>query len=1033
MFNKYLRPVSSTLLANKLSVLATKLQAAAKPTGSLDYPTLESTTTEARQILTNLFRDLNAPLFTLQPVLRDTEPEAAQWNYDFENIGYDLEVLFAEFENLEGVVLGNFNSMISRLNRLHGKLKKINNDLGNYIMYATAGNKDSLFLGDAFGNSNYVDLNSKSLSKDQLEIDTSEGVVTLPLDKSKQKQIRIAETPIINSVSNGTLGNSEEAKATSYTDLKTILDGNADTWVEYERVVTTDDGVALVLDLTVNLGKDEVINFIGINPYHFGTKTQLEISALETSLDGKIYVSIQKDMAITQGTNPFELSSSAGKYAGQGLFSFLPRQVRYIHFTLKQKTPYTITTTTGLTKFRYAIGIRDISVEARYFKTEGEFISKAFSSSDEIRKVALLVTGTPSQESKLVTLTHSISPDDGTTWQTIEPKSATAKGVTLLDFNGIDTKTIKTASPVYSLRYRLKMARNASAFSSTTTSKELAQTYTNVTELHQIPSTTPFTIDLQQTPVDGEVKIVDPAFGSRGIDSIQYKIGVGRGAAAYQVLRLPWQQIPLDWVKGGTAGSYTISATPSEKVSVDTELWSPGVLAINASTSKVYEMDHYDGTLRFGNGTYGLCPVSGASINLNFSEERLYPGAKKPHEALLAFPTVADVKQITVKQYDQIASTTTALVKGARRHQLKPMVSSSLTITFSDTTTFSSLQTFVNGSIELTATGQYSIDYTNGILYSYDAISSSGESSVTYYYTPYTTIQESLLAFSNHGIGLANGITIDEKAWKTLVPPSSETIPTGVKYFNLGNLAVVAGSLIFSPANSVFSKEVAFIDGRTELLGVTKTTETISSLSAGAYPGNVSFTLKLKITSVAGFTVSFSDKTIFVAEKNTLAGVTSVGDYFVDKTSSPPTVVARLSAAASVPGTVSYYYDNPTVNLTGRYSVDYQKGEVFTFDATPASTTVTYQYTDYRIAYPIAREVSSGDFTVDATKKQITLSDREILKNKQVQTGDAGQKYYQVSYRYISSSQGDLKSLENFFSPIITDYYMKTLTASKLV
>jgi hypothetical protein len=46
--------------------------------------------------------------------------------------------------------------------------------------------------------------------------------------------------------------------------------------------------------MTVNLGDKKVINFIRLNPNNFGTKTQVKIENIETSIDGKRFIKNQE-------------------------------------------------------------------------------------------------------------------------------------------------------------------------------------------------------------------------------------------------------------------------------------------------------------------------------------------------------------------------------------------------------------------------------------------------------------------------------------------------------------------------------------------------------------------------------------------------------------------------------------------------------------------------------------------------------------------------------------------------------------------
>lgn len=245
--------------------------------------------------------------------------------------------------------------MVSKLNRLNSRLKSVSSQLGDYILFTNTPTKDSIYFSDSFNNINRIDFNSKLINTEQCEINQIEGVITLPVDKSKQIPINITNTPIINSNSNGSIGNNEELGASLNNNINTILDNNSDTWFEYERVLTVDDNKPLILDLTIDIGEEKIINFLRVNPNNFGTRTSVEILDINTSTNGKDFISIKDEIPIANflgqdEENIFILAPSTSKFAGQGFYTFTPRKAKYINLVLKQSTSYIINTTLGLQK-----------------------------------------------------------------------------------------------------------------------------------------------------------------------------------------------------------------------------------------------------------------------------------------------------------------------------------------------------------------------------------------------------------------------------------------------------------------------------------------------------------------------------------------------------------------------------------------------------------------------------------------------------------------------------------------------------------
>lgn len=1046
--NNQITPVDSTILINKLAALVVRLQQDADPNGSNGvFLTLESVLQESIKILSKFYKDLSAPGFVPNRAIPDTAPLATSFNEDMQGIADDLSVVFREFENLEGVVLGNFNYMVSRLNRLNRKLKSVSSQLGDFVLFSDLPTKDALFFGDSFNNLSRVEINSPLLNADQCEVNQVEGIVTLPIDRAAQVPITITETPVINSNSNGVVGNNQQAGASLHGTISDILDNNPDTWFEYERVVSSDDGESLVLDFTVNLGSTKVVNFVRLNPNNFGTRTQLQILAIDTSVDGKDFVSIKDDIPIADFVvedeeNVFTLAPSTSKFAGQGLYTFTPREAKYVHITLRQQTPYIIQNDSGTNLFRYAIGIRDVDIQALPYKSKGEVISTNYTVSDNIRKVVLLSNQRPdpATASNLAAINHFVSPDNGVTWHQLRPKVSSGQANVeqeipeLIDFNGVSDNSIATSNPVRTLRYRAVMSRNTDAFTSETA--ELAQEITGNTELHVPPTTSPFEIQLNQTPIDGSLKLIDPQLGSRGKEEVKYQIGKGNGGK--KIVLLPFKPLKRDKQKVFESGRWTLRDKDPQTVYVDGETWSRSLTTTSSGIDKHYKLNFEEGRLEFGDGENGVAVRLGGVIAMTLEEEQIYPGGGEQHIALLQYPTSNDKKEVEISIVHPDTLQTKVLDKGLKRHQLEPYIISG---TVSITPSPGSEVTFVDGSSELTGAGfDYSIDYTNGVLYLRTATDSSTDTTAVYQNNPRTILPESAWDFIDQG-GIGNAVSIRDDYYRTF-SAATESVEQAVKYFNTEHLGVVRGSLVFGDsAGQVFNEEVSFIDGRTELLGVIHTSEEIGTLSPPVGGGVVTYSFKLPITTATGFAVNFSNTDTFA----TAVGSTpsSPGEYRVVASSNY--VEVYRSALDLDAGTVDYYYKNTQANLSGKYSVNYNNGEVFTAGNTPSIGSepfglafMSYEYTNYRIKYNIARLVSEDDWTYDAPSNKITIKDREILRNiRTPQTlGDnnlSASKFYRVSYNQIKSTRANVSSLEPFFSPVLKDYALKIITRGRLV
>ena len=249
--------------------LSTKLNLVSQ---SGDGVSQEQLVDEAVSFLSTFFKTLSKPIFSPVPVLVDNKPNIDLYNQNFLNILSDLNIIFSEFENIESVILNHFNFMVTDSNKILTGLKQVYTKLGDYILFSKDPTGDSIFFSDSFNNQSRIDFNSSLLNSTQCNVDQDQGVITLPLDT--KTIITVTEQPVINSNSNGKTVNSIEDTTGLTADITRINDSNPDTWFEYERLLDTDDGIPLTLDITINLSSPQIINYIRINPNNFGTKNQ---------------------------------------------------------------------------------------------------------------------------------------------------------------------------------------------------------------------------------------------------------------------------------------------------------------------------------------------------------------------------------------------------------------------------------------------------------------------------------------------------------------------------------------------------------------------------------------------------------------------------------------------------------------------------------------------------------------------------------------------------------------------------------------
>ena len=1088
--NKFQQPGSTSLIQNKLAKISSNLKLASQ---GGTYQTQEALLFGAIKAMHDFYETLLIPQLPVLEVQADQLPDSEDYNLLWSKLLDDLSIIFTELENIEGLTVGNFNSITTDINRLTARIKLISSKLGDFILYSSTPSKDAIYYKDSFNDLTKVDANSSLLNATECAINQEEGVVTLPIDVATTKDLSLTLPPIINPDSNGVPGNNQEIGMAWHGDPMPMLDGNPDTWFAYERVISTTSTSqeSLILDLVINLGKEELINHIRVNPNNFGTRTVILIDAIETSLDGKVYVSIKDDIPIAGFTtgdeeNIFVLSPSTSKYAGQGVYSFTPRKVKYIRFVFRQDESYPIDTPQG-TKFRYAIGLRDIYITGVNFKNKGEFVSKKFDTLDEIRKVTLQTNQNPTDLSELAKIEYFLSPDDGGTWYPIQPRQMDATpGVVntipeIIDFNGSNTNSIVTTAPVYGLRLKGIFTRNDSAFQDG--SSTLRKTILNTSETHQAPAGDPYLMNLERAPVEGSIVMVDPIYGSCGLPQWPcYLASQGSNTYRIDIPYVTWWKkrrhpantsppryvvspiLTDDWLHIEVAGERWLHATDllgtytgSDKVYTLGPLdvgYKQGLRGSGYTLGKDSSTGKYPPwVIQFGNGTNGATPMTSDKVSFWLEPERIFPNeVTDSHVAKLSFPTSSNKDSVVIKRYDDIRDITDTAPRQASVIRLSnPYVVN--TDTIRDTLSglgFTNKKVFQNGRDELTTSGDWTIDTSGGVVYLYEPLSTVSGVLFRYLYQPITVLSKDDWDWATTDI-LRDSISIKNSNWKTLEIRGEQLghLDNSVT-FGLSQMSIVKGSLtlkaytvsgvLIGQENSPFLKEVPFQDGVKEIPAALKY---IIELPYTQWPINTpehvfSFQLQGKITTNTAYPVYFyghdREYDFFQNEKGSSGACTSLGDYFIDRANRLVYVripLLQTGYNTQIPN-VSYFIENPNVTDDGLYSVDYQNGQVHLQRQLLQGWYIiaNYDYTDYRVEYKIARLVPTDHYEIDMTNRSIKLKENEVLKMQ----GGANKetKSYTINYDYVGETRETIKDLKGLFTPVLKDYALKILTKGKM-
>jgi hypothetical protein len=947
-------------------------------------------------------KDIYAPIFEINRVAVGTTPDPDTYNAVFQQLISDITTVFSELKYTGDIVVANFNRLVDEEKSILARTKKLYNQLQDLDLFSNTAASRALYISDDFIDFDSIDFDERFRENEMCFVDVDQGLVTLPY-VAATSAIIVSDVKI-NDISNGVVGNNQQLDVARHGDINEILDSNPDTWFEYEKIHIVATEEPLILSLTLTLSDEYVINHVRVNPNNFGTSNWVKILSLETSVDDRTYTSIKDNLPVEGfvqiiDEDDFTLSPSTSKFAGQGIYTFTPRKAKFVRIVLEQSQGYYINTTDGQ-RFRYAIGLRDLEVHAIKFQSVGSVVSLPSAVSEEIRKVSLLAIENPVRASDIASIEHYVSVDDGANWYQLQVQTGEDPELPkILTFNDESEGAIETDAEPLTIRHKAVLRRNSEGFESDKSA--ISEIVTQNAELRQLPAGEPFSVNISERPVVGSVRIINPIFGSKGWTSPRLYVGTSDGTPeqTFQV------EIPI--------------REGEENLYVDSQLWT-SVAAIDGDYQYIINYEHGETGLpmvKFGFDS--SVPQRGAIISIELPAELAVVEGKEPHSIVLENMSDGDVNATEVIRYSAKQSVYgERMAQGASRHYLQNNnISDTDEVTFKEPTgsgVFVSEQTFIDGVTELSTTGDYSIDYTNGVIYSNDATPSSGITSINYKYTPIEVVDKENWKFSDQRT--FQTIEIDHGVFRSIqVQDEDLSGQSSQLRVDLAYETIVRGSLRWSD-NASLIEEIPFINGLEEF------SDTIKVEDESVPSSGNSFTLDNVPTSE--YPVVFSDAVVFATETDT---PTDPGDYSVNYTTGLVSTISTLNN-----GTVSYRYtdSNRATDLTGRYSVDYREGIVYLYDALAAGVTVSYEYTSYAVRYRVAKPLDSYMYKVNPDDKMITITDPSVLEDYIPTTRHAG--LIKIFYDYVSEERESIEELEEFFTPILKGYALKILTSSLL-
>lgn len=324
-----------------------------------DYRTEGAVTTEAQFLnevfhkLNNFYKSIGSPTLNVieawgPPYSEDHNLMIQQSLQDLQHLIQDVETILSDLDEINQQVMLEEEAYKKRLTDIENHINKVTSELQTY--------DDIYVFQDHFGTMKFFNVEG---SRTPASISTAEQLLTLR--KTKEENFNeYAKIRILKG--NGFPGNSKIAYSTGETivfegqnklrtNLADVLDGNADTWFEFERFALTE----ITIDSAENKGfeYEENLNWAlrSDEPMRLVVQVEFEKERLMN------WVSILPHIPYTKGAigaviEKMVVEDSSGRFIGHGFEEALDIQKAYmigdvlckrITFYLRQEVPYQTT------------------------------------------------------------------------------------------------------------------------------------------------------------------------------------------------------------------------------------------------------------------------------------------------------------------------------------------------------------------------------------------------------------------------------------------------------------------------------------------------------------------------------------------------------------------------------------------------------------------------------------------------------------------------------------------------------------------
>lgn len=929
------------------------------------------------------FEELRSFLESLPEVTEFDHPTLHDLGDTSQKISDVLRMNLQRLRVVTRLYLQYFNNQQVTLAELIGSLKRARQKRATLAIWNQE--VDKHVFREFFLNFDRLDFNFVQDGK--LAVLPNQGAATLPIRTSSNLSIgRI----IVGPESSGFAGSSELGIQLFSQDPVSILDGNPDTWFEFERM---DSGPA-ILQLACELNNISVLNQIDITPISFGYGLAYEIEDI-VFVNGATSTSIKQLLPQRLASDFYTVKTLGNDTVWSA--AFLPVKAKSVLIKFKQDSSYSISTHSRdgrtVNRKRFAIGVSSIALRRNEYEPVGGVNSRNVKLPPSLYAVSPQIDVHPLQ-SPLYSYRLDLSADGGQTWSDISNQSG------LLD--GSRDNFV----------WRLSLSRNVGAFENAVSLTEAESiTELDFTRTGISKTFSPTSFQVSSKPRGGNVFVYQPGiarFTNKRSEAIL--VGTWKGQTA-----LP---VPFDFTSVNIDIEDVVVMANRQELNFSTV--HPSALAVDEWTFSSDFSEINIGTLSAG---------SSARIEMYINSKRMFLQERSDGYYYVS-PNLfdADKGRIRIESLGSVARRRNLVLPLNRsRISLKArnIIASSFTIE-ADSTTFNPV-----GSVDdIALDTDYYLDVERGWI-TFNAelgtiLHSTAAPRVSFLSNSLRELPREKFAVVTKGSKpWALRIDKDSVSATTFVDTKSagpqsrlgfngeetrlDMSSANTKAMTLTHDYIIRGSVrvplnLMQTSSAKYPVEVEYIDGVTEFLGlVPMDNEKTTAITADS-SGIVSFALAAREGVYSPLGIRFSDTVTFQTE---VSNPNALGEYAFDAQNGVVQVYVGPGGTLESGIELLYYYKDPEHDPANLYSLNYEDGFLYSSEDLNQTAEVNYKAASYKISYDVVQEISSAEYDPGSGTVSVRTEDFSDANNL-------------VKAMWAKPIEGDdVSDLERYFSPIV--------------